>query len=311
MRHPLQDHGRAARAFAAFLFALALAACQAAAPSNGRSSASAAAIASGSAPAPATANPSATAYPGVEISYVEGAAYLWDARLYDIGAAPSWIEPAPFRLTAGLYYVTGQCGGQHGKSVGLTILLQQVSGADGAVAQEYRWQCGPVEAGSAFGQLRHLTDGLYRLVVEDATTGGEFEIEPATGADEFAGRLAAPTPPAAPKDPEALASVVPCPPAIDAGPDQSPFGPCVTFDLTWTGSASPVTYRVYESWRMPGTPLPPCNPAAELAIDTGGAATRALTGVYPPAYAQGTCFWVTAANAAGESARVPVQIVFP
>jgi hypothetical protein len=308
MGHSSQGHRRTAATFAVLSVAIALAACQGAAPSAAPPAQSQ--KTSASVPAPATANPSATAYPGIGISYAEGETHLWDARLYDISAAPSWTEPAPFALGAGLYYVTGRCSGQHGKFVGLTIVLQQVRQADGAVEQEYRWQCGPVETELVFGQLRHLTDGLYRLVVEDATTGGEFEIEPATGADEFAGRLAASTPPLAPKNPKALASVVPCPSAIDAGPDQSPFGPCVTFHLTWTGPASPVTYRVYESWRMPGTPLPPCNAAAELSIDTGGV-TETLTGIYPPAYAQGTCFWVAAANAAGESARVPVQIIFP
>jgi hypothetical protein len=238
--------------------------------------------------------------PGVHVSAADG------TRAYLVDPGITWTEPEPFKLPAGLYHVTGQCGESGGRPGGLTVLLQQVRPTDEAVEQEYRWGCGPAESTARFGELRRLDDGLYRVLIADNTGGGTVAIGPAA-ADMYLAE--ATEPPPAPVGAMASASVVPCPTGIDYGP-VGPQAPCVVFLLSWSIRSPAATYRVYESWRMPGTPMSPCDSTVVVSIDTGGGLS-ALTGVYIPVKAQGTCFWVAAANKAGESARVPVAIYFP
>lgn len=288
------------RAFLTAFCAIALSGCQGTSPS---ASSTAPSVTSSSSATPTAATPTvvSSASPGAEVRVAGG------VRYYTIDPGVNWTEPSPFHLSTGLYYVNGGCSGRDGELLGQTVLLQELREMDAAVEQEYRWECGPVETAYVFGEQRRLTDGLYRLVIESNTSGGTVEIGP--GSPTMFLQEAA-SPPPAPTAPTAVASVVPCPSGATSGvPSVGWQEPCVVFDLSWTDPAQ-ATYRIYETWRMPGAPLPPCDPAAAvLAIDTAGDLS-ARTGIYVPVKAQGTCFWVAAANAAGESAHVEFEITF-
>lgn len=276
---------------------------------SGTTTPSAASVAPPSASASPTPADSPAATAGVSVRYVEGVDGRLDVRQYQVPGGQDWTETSPFGLDSGVYDVNGTCAGRDGEPLGATVVLQRVRPSDGAVEREYRWTCGPVETEYVFGELRRLEAGRYRLALEDNTSGVTVSLGPAP-ADAYLDEGATMRP-SSPTGARAVARVVPCPPAIASAVDPSPGQPCVVFDLSWTPVDGASTYRVYEAWRMPGTPLPPCDPAAAaLSIATSGG-TRATTAAYTPAEAQGTCFWLAAANGAGESKRTDVTITFP
>ena len=220
-------------------------------------------------------------------------------RIYHVGKVPTWTEATPFTLSAGRYYIHGQCSGTDGAFGEAIFRLEQIrSGA--VVGEPLSIRCGPTETVQVLGEVRRLAQGDYRLAVEsNASSGLTIEIGPESAAPALpAGQVA----PRAPANPVAGRVVVPCP----GDTQQLEKFPCVFFDLNWTRSDETSSYRIYESWEQVGTPAQPCDPAAaELIIATAGAIQYVSTGIYVPATGSGgLCLYIAAVNSAGESARV-------